>query len=154
MTCFGASNKPWLEPMLFKYYGAMHDNVTKWLIFRVTVPLCGEFAGHRWIPLTKANYAELCCLQITQSFDACFDLRLNKQLSKQSRSRWSETSSRSVWRHCNVWHYGEDFNYFVSSLNYTTFMSFRMSSLNPASLNPTGCNDRVTMRRCAWNRTI
>ena len=24
-------------------------------IFRVTGPLCGEFTGHRWIPLTKAS---------------------------------------------------------------------------------------------------
>ena len=30
-------------------------------IFRVTVPLCGEFTGHRWIPLTKASDAELWC---------------------------------------------------------------------------------------------
>ena len=30
-------------------------------IFRVTGPLCGEFAGHRWIPLTKASDAELWC---------------------------------------------------------------------------------------------
>ena len=28
-------------------------------IFRVTGPLCGEFIGHRWIPLTKAIGAEL-----------------------------------------------------------------------------------------------
>ena len=28
-------------------------------IFRVTGPLCGEFIGHWWIPLTKPNYAEL-----------------------------------------------------------------------------------------------
>ena len=27
--------------------------------FRVTDPLCGEFIGHRWIPLTKASDAEL-----------------------------------------------------------------------------------------------
>ena len=27
--------------------------------FRVTGPLCGEFTGHRWIPLTMANDAEL-----------------------------------------------------------------------------------------------
>ena len=26
--------------------------------FRVTSPLCGEFTGHRWIPLTKASDAE------------------------------------------------------------------------------------------------
>ena len=31
-------------------------------IFRVTGPLCGEFTGHRWIPLTKASVAELCCV--------------------------------------------------------------------------------------------
>ena len=30
-------------------------------IFRVTVPLCGEFTGHRWIPLKKASDAELWC---------------------------------------------------------------------------------------------
>ena len=30
-------------------------------IFRVTGPLCGEIAGHRWIPRTKASDAELWC---------------------------------------------------------------------------------------------
>ena len=31
--------------------------------FRVTGPLCGEFTGHLWIPLTKASDVELwCCL--------------------------------------------------------------------------------------------
>ena len=30
-------------------------------IFRFTDPLCGEFTGHRWIPLTKASDAELWC---------------------------------------------------------------------------------------------
>ena len=30
-------------------------------IFRVTDSLCGEFTGHRWIPLTKASDAELWC---------------------------------------------------------------------------------------------
>ena len=29
--------------------------------FHVTGPLCGEFTGHRWIPLTKASNAELWC---------------------------------------------------------------------------------------------
>ena len=28
-------------------------------IFRVTGPLCGEYTGHRWIPLTKASDADL-----------------------------------------------------------------------------------------------
>ena len=30
-------------------------------IFCVTGPLCGEFTGYRWIPLTKASDAELWC---------------------------------------------------------------------------------------------
>ena len=30
-------------------------------IYRVTVPLYGEFTGHRRIPLTKASDAELWC---------------------------------------------------------------------------------------------
>ena len=35
----------------------------------------------------------------------CFlDLRLNKRLSKQSRSWWSETPPRSLWRQCNNEH--------------------------------------------------
>ena len=31
-----------------------------------------------------------------------FDLRLNKQLSKQSWGWWFETPSRPLWRHCNA----------------------------------------------------
>ena len=31
-------------------------------VFRVTDPLCGEFTGHRWIPLTKASDVELWCV--------------------------------------------------------------------------------------------
>ena len=62
-------------------------------ISRVTGPLCGEFTGHRWIPRTKASDAELWCF---------YDLRLNKQLNKQSRGWWFETLSCSLWRHCNA----------------------------------------------------
>ena len=39
---------------------------------------------------------------VTQSFDVFFDLRPTKRLSKQSRRRWFETPSCSLWRHCNV----------------------------------------------------
>ena len=39
---------------------------------------------------------------VTRFFDVFFDLGLNKRLSKLSRRRWFETSSRSLWRHCNV----------------------------------------------------
>ena len=49
---------------------ACWDGLACWLImmtssngniFCVTGPLCGEFTGHRWIPLTKASDAELWC---------------------------------------------------------------------------------------------
>ena len=50
-------------------------------------PVTGEFPTQR---------------PVTRSFDVFFDLRLNKQLSKQSWGWWFETPSRSLWRHCNV----------------------------------------------------
>ena len=39
---------------------------------------------------------------VTRSFDVFLGLHLNKGLNKRSRRRWFETSSRSLWRHCNV----------------------------------------------------
>ena len=63
-------------------------------IFRVTglcagnSPVTGEFLAQR---------------PVTRSFDAFFDLRLNKQLNKQSWGWWFETLSCSLWRHCNVY---------------------------------------------------
>ena len=48
---------------------------------------------------------------VTRSFDIFIDLRLNKRLSKQSRRRWFETPSRSLWHHCN------GLRYFCSGLN-------------------------------------
>ena len=50
-------------------------------------PVTGEFRAQR---------------PVTRSFDVFLDLRLNKRLSKQSWSWWSETPSTSLWRHCNV----------------------------------------------------
>ena len=38
---------------------------------------------------------------VTLSFDDFFDLRLNKQLNKQSKRWWFETPSCPQWRHCN-----------------------------------------------------
>ena len=49
-------------------------------------PVTGEFPAQR---------------PVTRSFDVFFDLRLNKWLSKQSWSWWSETPPRPLWRHSN-----------------------------------------------------
>ena len=50
-------------------------------------PATGEFPSQR---------------PVTRSFDVFFDLHLNKRLSKKSRRQWFETSSCSLWRHCNA----------------------------------------------------
>ena len=50
-------------------------------------PVSGEFPSQR---------------PVTRSFDAFVDLRLDKPLSKQSRCRWFETSSRSLCGHCII----------------------------------------------------
>ena len=60
------------------------------LHLRVTGTLCGELIGER---------------PVTRSVDVFFDLRLNKRLSEQSWSWWSETPSRSLWRHYNGVHW-------------------------------------------------
>ena len=60
-------------------------------IFRVIGALCGEFTSHRWIPSHRP---------VTWSFDVFFNRRLKKRLDKHSSSRWFETPSRSIWRHC------------------------------------------------------
>ena len=49
-------------------------------------PVPGEFTAQR---------------PVTRSFGVLFDLRLNKQLSKQSWGWWFETLSRPLWRHRN-----------------------------------------------------
>ena len=84
-------------------------SVTAWSrhqmdFFRVTGLFWGESTGDRRIPLKKASDAEL-----------FIDLRLNKWLSKQSRRRWFETPSHSLWRHFNGWrqHWHHDDSLFL-----------------------------------------
>ena len=50
-------------------------------------PVAGEFPPQR---------------PVTRSFGVFFALRLKKPLSTQSRRRWFEIPSFSLWRHCNV----------------------------------------------------
>ena len=69
------------------------DNVIKWKhflrywYFVWGFPVTGEFPTQR---------------PVMWSYDAFFNLCLNKSLSKQSRRWWSEMPSHSLWRHCNV----------------------------------------------------
>ena len=75
---------------LSEQFNGYHDDVIKWKHFRVAGPLCGEFTGK--FPSQRP---------VTRSFDVYFNLRPNKRLSKQSRRRWFESPSCSLWRHCN-----------------------------------------------------
>ena len=61
-------------------------------IFRVTVHLCGEFTGHRWIPRTKASDGELWW------FFMCARIKswVNNGEAGDLRHH------RTLWRHCNI----------------------------------------------------
>ena len=74
-------------------------------------------AGHRWWRHQMETFSALLAICAgnspvpgefraqrpgTRSFDVFFDLRSNKQLSKQWRGWWVETPSSPLWRHCNA----------------------------------------------------
>ena len=73
--------------------------------FRVTGPYWGKSTGR---PRSQRP--------VTRNFDVLFDMWLNKRLSKQSRRRWFETSSRLIWRQCNgrssAWTYSKHYHQF------------------------------------------
>ena len=52
-------------------------------VFWITGPLCGEFAGHQWIPLIKNINAGRWCFPFMLA-------GLNKLLNKHLRGQWSE----------------------------------------------------------------
>ena len=70
-----------------RFVGYSHDDVIKWkhllALCSGNSPVISEFPPQS---------------PVTRSFGVFFDLRL----SKQSRRRWFEAPSRSLWRHCNV----------------------------------------------------
>ena len=79
-----------LIPMPSKWSRKIHDDVIKFssslAICVGNSPVTGEFPTQR---------------PVRSSFDAFFDLRLNKRLSKQSWGWWFETPSHPIWRHSN-----------------------------------------------------
>ena len=73
---------------------SIHVDVIKWIHFLRCWSLC---EGNP--PVTGGFPSQR---PVTRRFDVFFDLRLNKCLSRQSRRRLFETSSRSLWRQCNA----------------------------------------------------
>ena len=77
---------PWIFWAVYFMMASSNGN-----IFRVNGPLCGELPGE--FPSQRP---------VTWSFDVFFDLCLNNRWSKQLWGWWFETTSHSLWRHCNV----------------------------------------------------
>ena len=84
---WGLNMSPGVTPAIIRMMTSSNGN-----IFRVTGHLCGEFTGPGEFPTQRP---------VTRSFDAFFDLRLNKRLSRQPWGWWFETPSWSLWRQCN-----------------------------------------------------
>ena len=70
----------------------VHDDVIKWKHFLCYWPFVRGIHRSPVNSPTKASDADVWI---------SFDLHLNKRLSKQSRGRWFETPSCSLWRHRN-----------------------------------------------------
>ena len=102
---------------------------------RVAGPLGGESIGHRWTPLTEASGMKL--------WYFLSDLRLNKQLSKQSSWRWFEAPSCSLRRHCN------------ESVGFVRIF-FDCTPGHPLTPGPTQIAhvSAVDQGRCWWNQPV
>ena len=64
-----------------------HDGVIKWKHF-----------PRYWSVVRGSHWSQR---PVTRCFDVFCHLRLNKRSNKQSRRRWFEMPSRSLWRRCN-----------------------------------------------------
>ena len=94
ICCWRTTNIPWSVnwDKTLVTTKLLHDDVIKWKHF----PRYRPFV--RGICRSLVNSPN----KMTRSFDAFFDLRLNKRLSKQSWGWWLETLSRPLWRHRNM----------------------------------------------------
>ena len=84
----------WSAWMLMKQ---PHDDVIKWKHFALLALCAGNSSVTIEFPTQRP---------VMRSFDVFFDLGLNKWLSKQSRCRWFETPSRSLWCQCYAKEFG------------------------------------------------
>ena len=104
----------WSKPGKYGWKNYMNLSVTWWRhqmeTFSTLLAIC---AGNS--PVTGLFPTQR---PVTQSFDILIDLRLNKQLSKQSWGLWFETLSRPLWRHSN------DYNTLSGSLKFDSSYMF------------------------------
>ena len=94
-------------------------------------PVTGEFPAQR---------------PVTRSFDVFFDLRLNKQLSKQSWGWWFETPSRPLWRQYNG-------TFKLVGRLYPTRLTFEYSFSYTTSILTRWCNMSILVQVKGSHRT-
>ena len=99
-------------PIIMRTVSALLFSVVVW--YWSTLPVSFMFAWLAMVTSSKVTFSALLALcvgnspvtgdfptqrPVTRRFNASFELRLNKRLSKQSWGWWFETPSRSLWRH-------------------------------------------------------
>ena len=100
----------------------LHYDVIKWNFFPRYWPLVGNSPVTSEFPSQRP---------VTRIFDVCFDLRLNKRLSKQSWYWWFDTPSRPLWRHGNGIFGGVLFTAFLKNSSrycYAVRMEYQLGS--------------------------
>ena len=81
------------------YISCFHDDIIKWKHVPHHWLFCGEFTGDWW---QRGIYRSSVNSPHTDQWRGALMFPLNKRLSKQSRHRWFEMPSCSLWCHCNV----------------------------------------------------
>ena len=89
---------PDLSRTLFVSWLDNHDDVIKWKYFPRYWPLCGEFTGHRWIPLTKASGAELWFFLISAWINGWVN---NREVGDMKRHR-TNYDVTVIWYLCHM----------------------------------------------------
>ena len=114
-------------------------------ISRITGLLWGDALVTGGIPSQKP---------VTRNFDVFFDLCLNKLLSKQSRRRWFETQSCSLWRHFDGsgGHLLDNFNVVWVNFNDHALVLLIFNERHRLQATCTAeFNERHQPIQCAWN---
>ena len=109
-------------------------------IFRVTGPLCGNSPMTVELPSQRPA---------THNF-VFFGLRLNRRLSKQSIRRCFETSSRSLWRHCNVIRVSSK----CQNNNLTERTSWRLSRISICQVKKCCCLCRLAFQQVIPQKNV
>ena len=89
-------------------------------VFRVTGPLCGEFTGHRWIPIIKASDAELWCFFICARRNSWINNREAGDL-RRHRVHYDVTVMISEYSECG---YVFRLRYYIKLQSYTLQLDF------------------------------